>query len=321
MNRTYTDLIKFISAIAILVHHFYLKNPAVTSLGFVACGVFFFFSAYDISKSLQHNPIRFGNFCKKRLLKIYMPLLLVNLITLLLVSPICNDGSFGIPIFHVFCDNITFLQEYSILDVIQYLMGWKKMDSVTWFLDVLLVSYILIWGINQLKGSRSKNIATVASYGVYIICCAISPPIWYVVDVVGVMLGLLVAFNEKFFVAMFCNKSWLNWSMGVATIVLLFLLYFLHGHLLGRYAKPLWLLATVLPVLLVMQRAYQSKLGCHKIVTILAGMSYFIYLIHVKVANMVNLAIGQSSFLLSLLLIMMTSYVLYILNLKILRRK
>ena len=120
---------------------------------------------------------------------------------------------------------------------------------------------------------------------------------------------------------MFCNKSWLSWSMGVATIVLLFLLYFLHGHLLGRYAKPLWLLATVLPVLLVMQGAYQSKLGCHKIVTILAGMSYFIYLIHVKVANMVNLAIGQSSFLLSLLLIMMTSYVLYILNLKILRRK
>lgn len=97
MNRTYTDLIKFISAIAIFVHHFYLKNPAVTSLGFVACGVFFFFSAYGISKSLQHNPIRFGNFCKKRLLKIYMPLLLVNLITLLLVSPICNDGSFGIP--------------------------------------------------------------------------------------------------------------------------------------------------------------------------------------------------------------------------------
>ena len=108
MNRTITDITKFICCILIFIHHFYLRNPIVYSLGYIACTIFFFLSAFGVYSSLERKPQNFYLFVKSKVKRIIFPVLLVNIIFLTITSPILGIN-YKIPIFRVFCDNISFL--------------------------------------------------------------------------------------------------------------------------------------------------------------------------------------------------------------------
>ena len=82
MSRSYTDLVKFVCCILIFLHHFYLGHSIVTPLGYLACSIFFFFSAWGISKSLDKKELNLWQFIKRRVAKVYIPLLLVNFISI-----------------------------------------------------------------------------------------------------------------------------------------------------------------------------------------------------------------------------------------------
>lgn len=175
MNRTFTDLVKFISCIVIFIHHFFLESPIVEMFGYIACSIFFFLSAYGIYKSLTKKPMELVPFCKYRLLKIYKPLLLVNVLFIILTGPLCI-GNIRIPIFDVFCNSITFVKQADMFQIIEYAIGLVKIDSVTWFLDVLLVSYFLIWGIFKIRNRKEKNLAIIGVAGAYLLGCVLLTP-------------------------------------------------------------------------------------------------------------------------------------------------
>lgn len=100
MNRNITDSAKMLCCLMVFFHHFYLGNPWVSTLGRTACCVFFFLSAYGITKSLNKKSVGIMVFLKRRLSNIYIPLLIVNAITL--ISYMSFQGAGNIPIFSVF---------------------------------------------------------------------------------------------------------------------------------------------------------------------------------------------------------------------------
>lgn len=175
MNRTFTNLLKFICCILIFIHHFYLSNPLVSSFGYIACSIFFLLSAYGISKSLEKHPAGLVGFAKKRLLKIYKPLLVVNIIFIAFTGLLIK-GEFSIPVFGVFCNHIDIIKDYNLGKITSYVFGFEKIDSVTWFLDVLLVSYLVIWIVHQLKTTKHRNMVSVGAYLFYMIGCVVFPP-------------------------------------------------------------------------------------------------------------------------------------------------
>lgn len=169
MNRNITDCTKMICCLMVFFHHFYLGNPWVSSLGRTACCVFFFLSAYGITKSLNRKNTGITDFLKRRLSKIYIPLLIVNAITMIAFMMIKGFGN--IPIFSVFCNQITTVQADSLS--ILYLFDIKQMDSVTWFIDVLLIGYLFVWCLSNIPSRNKRVVAAISGYSSLIFLSAI----------------------------------------------------------------------------------------------------------------------------------------------------
>lgn len=176
MNRSITDMTKFLCCVGIFLHHFYLRSPYVGFIGTTACVIFFMLSAYGISVSLEKHPMNFIQFIRKRILKIYIPLLMVNIFFISLTAYLCK-GSFAIPVFGVFGDEIKYIEDTSLLNVFYYTFGALKIDGVTWFLDVLFGSYILMWMIKRFENHHVRIAIVTLSYLVYVVISVqITPP-------------------------------------------------------------------------------------------------------------------------------------------------
>ena len=92
LDRGVTNLLKLLSCIAIVLHHY--SQYALTNGegynwflrvfsshgGYVGVALFFFLSGYGLAKSNQAHRLRFVEFLKHRLSKVYFPLLLATLL-------------------------------------------------------------------------------------------------------------------------------------------------------------------------------------------------------------------------------------------------
>lgn len=126
--------------------------------------------------SLEKKPMALLPFIKKRLFKIYLPLLMINTLFILGTGLLCK-GYFSIPIFNVFGDNIDFVQNVSTLDLFLYIVGIYKIDGVTWFLNVLFAMYLFLWFIHKMANKTQRIIVTSIAYSIFVIgCINITPP-------------------------------------------------------------------------------------------------------------------------------------------------
>ena len=141
-----------------------------------------------------------------------------------------------------------------MFQIIEYAIGLVKIDSVTWFLDVLVVSYFLIWGISKMRNQKEKNLAIIGAAGAYLLgCVLLTPPIYYWIDPIGIVIGLLFTVNDNLII----DRIKKNYVPLVTLAIVLFLFavvgvqYIFHDSLLGRYQKCLALCASLLSVFLV----------------------------------------------------------------------
>lgn len=99
--------------------------------------------------------------------------------------------------------------------------------------------------------------------------------------------------------------------IGLSIITILSFLFGRENSLPGRYQVALYLIACTLSILLIMISAYKVKLKESMVVSFLAGMSYFIYLIHVKVACVITEVFGDKNIHISILSILLLSGLFY----------
>ncbi len=125
-----------VAAIMIALHHYsqyvwtnHLSDNIIyhilcSQAGFIAVAIFFFLSGYGLMESEKKRHLAFGAFIKKRLLKVYVPVVLATALwlpvsTCLLGSDICHD--------------------------IRYVL-WDFNDSAMWFIEAILLMYV-VFGI------------------------------------------------------------------------------------------------------------------------------------------------------------------------------
>ena len=88
-NRGLTDIIKFLSCLMIALHHFSQIRGVegasnviyflfATQGGYLGVAIFFFLSGYGLMKSEQSKHLTIPAFFKKRLIKTYLPAVLVS---------------------------------------------------------------------------------------------------------------------------------------------------------------------------------------------------------------------------------------------------
>ena len=150
MDRIYTTNLKAIACIFIFLHHYYTQSEGcVQVFGFWMVSVFFLLSAYGLTKSLISREICFLDYCKKRLVKVLVPYLLVNVIVILL----CRGR---IPVFNSAQPVACFMENSNILDILYYAFGIKMMDGVMWFVNTILLFYVFLYFIKYFKTSLNK---------------------------------------------------------------------------------------------------------------------------------------------------------------------
>lgn len=192
MNRDYTDFVKFICCILIFLHHFYLGNPVVVPLGYIGCSIFFFLSSYGVGKSQDKKQLGFVDFVKRRVLKVYVPLLMVN--SLFIVGTMITKGDiYVVPIYHIACDHTVYQAVEGIGTTLKYFLDVLQTDSATWFIHVLLIVYLVIWALQQIRNDKIYAAVVIGLFliveGVMVVLKA-EP--WYMVDLTGVVMGMMV---------------------------------------------------------------------------------------------------------------------------------
>lgn len=289
------------------MHHFFLGHPIVHGFGHLGCTIFFFLSSYGINKSLVKTPVSFLVFIKKKAIKIWLPLIIVNLLSIIITN-IFFTNNFSYPIYDIFCEKISYTSINSLMKLVGLLLGYPKMDSVTWFLDVLLLSYLMLWYIHN------KNIPL--KYIIYcfilwfIVGFSLVKPI-YIIDTQGILAGLLYAKYERR-INIQIQKKYI-----IIISILIFIVFFIFdivnsNTLEGRYNKIISLIysLSILPTVIFISNKNNIKIPS---ATFLGGISYFIYLLHVKV-SCINNVYGTKDLSVSILFTFIFSSILYYLN-------
>lgn len=89
-ERGWSDWLKLVAAIMVALSHYstvivynnhWSSNPIISLLaqgGYIGVAIFFFFSGYGLMESESKQHLAITKFVKKRLLKVYLPVLLVS---------------------------------------------------------------------------------------------------------------------------------------------------------------------------------------------------------------------------------------------------
>lgn len=103
ITRGSADWIKLVAAIMIALHHYsqyvwtnHLSDSIIYHImcslaGFIGVAIFFFLSGYGLMESEKKRHLAFGAFIKRRLLKVYVPVVFAT--ALWLSASLCNDSA------------------------------------------------------------------------------------------------------------------------------------------------------------------------------------------------------------------------------------
>lgn len=310
MTKNYTDIVKFVCCILIFLHHFYLASNIVAPLGYLACAIFFFLSAWGVSKSLDKKDLNLWQFIKRRVAKVYIPLLLVNFVTIV-VTQITFWKWSSIPVFGVFCNEIKLKNVSSPISVLAYLLDVYQIDSITWFVHVLLLVYLFVWATHKIESKGMYATVVIATFvAVELVIWLIKIPAWYMVDIVGVLLGLLI---YKFEYELQYSRFRRYFAVGsIFLLIASLVLFTIH---IDEYSWKVltgfaYSAACVMLVWLIGQRiTFKSSMT-----GILGGASFYVYLWHVKITSLFTITIGDKYLILSLSATLVISWLLMKLN-------
>lgn len=191
MDRIYTINLKAIACIFIFLHHYYTQSEGFVQLfGFWMVSVFFFLSAYGLTKSLNTRETCFFDYCKKRVAKVFVPYMLVNFMVLML----CRGR---IPVFNSAHPIACFIECPNILDILYYVFGIKMMDGVMWFVNTILLFYVFLYFIKYFKTKLYKLLYITVVTLIYIVTFIVMNKHFYsYASILGFPIGTYIALYE-----------------------------------------------------------------------------------------------------------------------------
>lgn len=139
-----TDKMKGISIICIILHHIVqqILNPGILTpfkgIGYLFVSIFLFLSGYGLMKSYMKKENYLQDFKKRRLMKIYMPFLLVNLVHLII---------------NIFIKG----KEYTFKSFLFNLTGMHLMSSAMWYMITILFWYLIFYIVCKISKKIMKK--------------------------------------------------------------------------------------------------------------------------------------------------------------------
>lgn len=131
LSRIDSQLLKGVSAILIVLHHLsqrigidFITLPFI-EVGKYSVSLFLFLSGYGVMISYINNKDYMRGFLRKRVLGIYIPFIISNIIFIIIYK---SEG-----------------RVFSLVDIIKYTLGIKIIDPVMWFIFTIIVFYLIFY--------------------------------------------------------------------------------------------------------------------------------------------------------------------------------
>ena len=187
LDKNFSDGIKGVVIFLIIFHHLSLSMtyPSLMSpfksVGYLAVSLFFFYSGYGLMSS-KLKSIFLPLYWKRRLSKVFLPFIFINILTLILFNSI-------------------FKTDYTPIEIIYYILGIKLIDSVMWYIISTMFFYFIFYILfKNFKIDIAIKLLFAYSFIYFIFCYLIGlDRYWFNTSFcfpVGVFIAL---YKEKFF--------------------------------------------------------------------------------------------------------------------------
>lgn len=294
--------IKGIMAIVVMLSHIapFMKQWQYLISGFIAVGIFFYYSAFGSEYASSHNKNYFNGFFKKKIIHIFLPYLFADL--LYFVS--------SIVIYHDKYDSIFLTFFYQCI-------GIKMSNHILWYIWHLIAFLILFNLIKKIKNSKLQYFIFFFAYIVYLIFAVfLDIGTWWYTSTSCLLIGIFFANNQNLiiphYLKVMCIILWL-------IVICMGEIYIFTGIKLlsinnNYYATMLQMIVTPLFVLSIRILMNGIKLQ-NNILRNIGKISYEIYLYHMVVLIWIDFLLPNINILLRIIFtIMCTMIVSYVIN-------
>lgn len=182
LDKDKTQRVKGILSLVVMFGHLLSKcnNDSTIELifigvGYLCVGIFFFYSGFSLNESYQKKINYLDNFISKKIKNIYFPFFLMNIVYLVCYISINK-----------------FKQRLSILEIIEYIIGLKMINSIAWYIYAILYFYLLFY-ISFKYFFKYKYIIFLFSIFIYVYLCIYinKDASWWYISVVPLYFGVI----------------------------------------------------------------------------------------------------------------------------------
>lgn len=182
LTKSTSNCIKFLAALLVAMHHYSQNVVAAgsdnifyflcsTQGGYLGVAIFFFLSGFGLMESEQKHHLGLLQFLKKRILKVYMPVLIVTVLWMFVVLTIENKYVTSSNTLSSECLHLSWLLDrmYAYIESHPGFAITNYSDKVLWFVKVILQLYIVFfifssaWVKNRLFGNIILWIGIIAT--------------------------------------------------------------------------------------------------------------------------------------------------------------
>lgn len=296
LSRDNMNVWKGAAAIIIVMHHLAQKidtgGPLIIMkyVGFIMVAVFFFASGYGLTVSLINKKDYLKSFFRKRLLSVFIPYWIVNIVDILL--NLCNGKTFTSG---------------------QYIASFFGADTVTglWFVPSIILIYIAFYLSFKICDVLNKGYnlgAVLVSVFILLYCVAFS--ILYpeessrTASVFAFLIGIIIALNIQKF------KSWTYNKYTIKTLIFSFsfcVLFLARLYISSKGIDNLILmlvLRNIISILFIISLILISmKFKMNgKVISFIGSISYELYLVHFILIDFIFAIISNKSIALIILI-------------------
>jgi membrane-bound acyltransferase YfiQ involved in biofilm formation len=273
ISRNETNSLKGISIIIICLYHYLvnLDKPGLlfilANVGYLGVVIFMFLSGYGIAKSYKTKG--FYKFISKRIEKVYLPFLAVNIFTIVLYFLFAKE-------------------RFSVIDLIKYIIGIKLIDDVLWYVIAILIFYFIFYVTYKYFSLKTATILLLAFSIVYPIICFLFGigMRWYTTSF-SFFIGVSIALYKEIYDNLFQKKYYLFLSIfSFLFLVLTFGSYYFNS--IGCLKIWLCYFSNIAFNFIIILLLYRIRFG-NAILLFLGVISYWMYLVHMKIYNIIFL--------------------------------
>ncbi len=270
LSKNNTENLRGIAISVIIIHHLVsatskpdLLTPFI-GIGYLGVSIFFFLSGYGITSSYLNKANYLDGFFGKRMAKIFIPFIVLNLIHLSI-----NWMAFGL--------------KYSLLDSIFYISGINLINGSMWYINAIFFWYICFYVLFRYFEKHTEIMFIVTALIYFFGCKQLNlGKYWFDTSFIF-PIGVLFCLRKDYIMTILQKYYYHIILVSTFFFVIFFKINQGKTSLAAISARST---AAIMFVVLICLFLYKVDISGNKLLAFMGSISYELYLIHARIIQL-----------------------------------